>query len=446
MRARVAAVVALAAAVGLHCADSEPPANVLLYVVDTLRADAVGAYTGGESRTPALDGLAREGVLFERAYAPSSWTRASMASLLTGTLPSWHGTEDRSHHLPPDVETLGEVLKRNGYETAFVTANPNVASFFGFAQGFDDVIELYDRRAPGVVVETELVATSEDVGAHALEWLARAPRPFFLVMLSVDPHFPYTPPEELVESGEPLIDNATLAAAELTPELVRRVQRQYRRLYRAEVAFNDRSFAAVLGALRASGELDRTIVVFTSDHGEEFWERGRFGHGFTLHDEVLRVPLVLRYPGSAEPGRRVRRPVGTVDVVPTLLDLLGLEAPGAVRGRSLLEGPPDAARPLVASLDLSGQRWESLREGRWKLLRNRDSGETRLYDTDADPHERAPLRPGADEPARLALARLERDLDAITSRAGGFDHAPPEGAAELPEGVGEALEALGYAE
>ena len=141
------------------------------------------------------------------------------------------------------------------------------------------MIELFDRQEPGRVEDAELIADSAEAGARAASWLAHAERPFFLAMLTVDPHFPYAPPAELIAGSEPLIDmKAALAGPEpVTPEVMKRVRRQYRRLYSAEVARNDISFGSLIQPLRETGELDETIVVFTADHGEEFWEHGRVG-------------------------------------------------------------------------------------------------------------------------------------------------------------------------
>ncbi len=454
MRKRTKLFALLMSIANLQCGQSTrdsdpttPDANVLLYVVDTLRADALGAYGGENARTPAVDRLALEGVLFERAYSPTSWTRPAMASLLTGTLPPYHGTLTRKHHLPQEIETLAEALREQGYATVFITANPNVAAHFGFGQGFDDTIELFDRRTPGRVKDSELIARSAEVDARLEKWLEDAPRPFFVVVLTVDPHFPHTPPDDWVDGDEERLDMDTvLAEKSLSPAMMRRVKSEYLRLYRAEVAFNDDSFGRLIDRLRASGELDETIVVFTADHGEEFWEHGRFGHGYTLHDEVLRVPLVMRFPGIREPGRRVERVVGTVDVLPTILGLLGLPPIAAASGSSLLNEHEHGVDPVFASLSLEGSQLQSVTDGRWKLVLDRKSGVSHLYDTQTDQRENSPVRVNAVGPPAKARSRLLQSLREIAARRSGFDTAGPRGSAKLPEAVGEALEALGYIE
>jgi arylsulfatase A-like enzyme len=276
-------------------------------------------------------------------------------------------------------------------------------------------------------------------GEHAIEWLSSAQRPFLLTVLTIDPHFPYSPPRSFIPGDAALIDVEQSMASNPTRAERLRIREEYARFYRGEVAFNDQSFGTLLDSLRASGELDRTIVVFTSDHGEEFWEHGRFGHGFTLYEEVLHVPLVIRYPQLPEPGLRVKRAVRTVDVVPTLFSLLGLESPPAVAGRSLFEPAGEHPEPVFATLDLEGARFHSLRQGRWKLLVNRETGEKTLFDLEQDPREREPLSPAA----HTAGARLERQLNTIAQRRSGFARS---GAMEVPADVLEALEALGYAQ
>ena len=194
----------------LSAAPTRP--NVLLYVVDTLRADALRSYGNEAASTPHFDAFAAQGVLFENAWANASWTRASVATLLTGLYPWRHRAEGRLERLPEAVTTLGEVLRAHGYATALVTSNPNVGNVFGFDQAFDRVIELYRRRDPGIVRGSELITPSDVVTAEALEWLRSAGRPFFLVVLSTDPHAPYHPPQSFDPQRVPP-DQQLLAAS-----------------------------------------------------------------------------------------------------------------------------------------------------------------------------------------------------------------------------------------
>ncbi len=420
-------------------AEGAAPANVLLYVVDTLRADATGAYGNREIDTPHLDRFAGEGTLFENARANSSWTRPSMASLLTGLLPVRHGTQGRLDVLPGSLDLLSTVLKPHGYHAAFVTANPNVSSVFGFERGFDETVELYSRRAPGRVAAKELVTPSDRVTEAAIDWLKRARRPFLLVVHTIDPHAPYAPPARFDRYGGSYRGPVTADPQWLhRKDLGAGDRARIRSLYEGEISFNDESLGALLGWLRAAGELDRTLAVLTSDHGEEFYEFGRRGHGESLAEAVLRIPLIVRFPASPRVGRGVRV-TGTaqlIDVLPTVLDLLGLEVPAGLDGRSLF-GAAQASRPAFASLVLDGASLHAVWGFPWKLVRDLRTGESSLYRVDGASEVAAPRDP---EASGLREA-LGGELDAYLARSGGPSRQAAPG---LPEDVKDALRALGY--
>lgn len=213
-------IAALAAASLLGCGTEPAPANVLLYTVDTLRADSLACYGNERVATPHIDRLAAEGWLHPNAWANSSWTRSSMASLFTGRYPRRHGVMGRADALPGSLATLGDQLQARGYATAFITANPNVGSVFGFQQGFGEIMELYRRRTKGTVGPTELIARSDEITDRAIEWLGHSQRPFYLAVLSVDPHAPYAPPVRFDRYGgdytAPSMAACTLSTAALS--------------------------------------------------------------------------------------------------------------------------------------------------------------------------------------------------------------------------------------
>ena len=416
---------------------------MILYVADTLRADALGCYGNEAGPSPELDALAAEGLLFENAFAPSSWTRASMASLLTGTHPRVHGAEDRDQALGDEARLLSEVLRDEGYATCLVTTNPNIGRFFRFDQAFDTFVELYDRREAGKVRTRELVTTADVVTDRALEWIADAPRPFLLVLLAIDPHSPYEPPPAFDRFGDPAASEVDGRPPAINRNDLSAADRErIRSLYHGEVAFNDAEVGRLVRALREDGTLDRSVFLFTSDHGEEFWERGDRGHGKTLHDEVLRVPLLLRYPPRVVPGRRGDL-VGTVDVAPTLLELAGARGRLAGDGRSLLG---DARRDVVfASLNLDGCHLLSARTPEWRLIVDVETGERRLErpgdakgaDHAAEEAEAVARLDGTLREHLLAVGRLRQELH-------GAGAAPTVDEGELPEEVRRELKALGY--
>ncbi|MYC09996.1 MAG: sulfatase, partial [Holophagales bacterium] len=336
--ALAAALVACGA--GLPDATSEPRRpNIVLYVVDTVRADRLGAYGYEKPTSPRLDAFAAGAVLFENAYAQSSWTRPAVASLFTGLLPPAHRTVGRRSVLPEDAVTLAEILAANGYEGMGLVRNPNVSRAFGFAQGFTR-FRSEDRERDETMLDRVRLWLDERQHADG---------PFFLFLHAIDPHGPYDPApefEEMFEAGGAPAQYRTvryllrLNRGEVEPEPG--TAEALSRLYDAEVAQNDDAFGELLDELLVRGLDEDTAVIYVSDHGEEFAEHGRWEHGLSLYEEVLRVPLVMRLPGV--PPRRVAEPAQHVDVLPTLLGYVGIEAP-PTDGRDLLAARRRRAAP-----------------------------------------------------------------------------------------------------
>jgi arylsulfatase A-like enzyme len=445
LRSALLCSVLLAAAVACGSAEdaSRNRPNVLLYIIDTLRADGL-ADEGQGAHTPHIDELAQNGVRFNQAFANSSWTRASVASILTGLAPWRHGAEGRDDALAAEVVTLAVHLERAGYDCALVSANPNVSRVFGFGRSFGSVRELFARRSTGDVRGRELITPSNVVTEEALDWIDTAGRPFCLVVLSIDPHAPYAPPGAFAPDvprqlgGFKALNSKAATAAD---------REAARALYRGEVAFNDSSLGELLEALRGRELFEDTLTIVTSDHGEEFWEHGRRGHGKSLSDEVLRVPLVFHHPASERltPGRASDRLAQLVDVVPSILDLLELPAPDDLDGRSLFSPSIEADRPALAALRLDGADLLTARLHPWKVVWNRRDGVRQIRNLDAPALGGEP-GVNATESADAAngpVSRLVKVLQAIDA-----NRSPDRGAPvlELPRDVEESLEALGYLE
>jgi arylsulfatase A-like enzyme len=439
---------ALAALVA--CREAMPPAprpNILLYVVDTLRADGLGIYGNQRASTPHFDAFAREGVVFEDAWANSSWTRASMSSLLTGLLPWHHRAERRDDRLPEEVATLATHLGKQGYSCGMVTANPNVGSVFGFQRASGSLIELYKRRKFGKVKGGELNAPSNVVTRKAIAWLDRATPPFCLVVLAIDPHSPYKPPARF-DPGT--LRDRSEADGDFKWLLFRKTsaddRARIRELYQAEIAFNDESFGHLIDALRKRGLLRNTVAVVTADHGEEFWEQGRRGHGKSLSEQVLRVPLMIRYPRDSRlrAGSRITRPVQLVDVLPTLLDLAGAPALEGIDGGSLLRPTEDDPAPILSGLSLDGRELLAARQYPWKLVWDREEDSFALYDLRIPAPEVAPVSPASGPEAGAAARRLRLALEASIATDTHGDTPSRSTVTELPADVEESLRALGY--
>jgi arylsulfatase A-like enzyme len=413
----------------MSCTERRP--NVVIYVVDALRADALGTYGNRVVATPALDQLAAEGVLFENAAAPSSWTRPSMTSLLTGLNPDRHGVLTRIHALAPELGLLSEAFREAGYATGAFVTNPNLGHFYGFARGWDDYVELYARDKVGRIEPSELVTRSDQLNVPVFEWLERTRQPFLLLVFSIDPHWPYTPSPQ----SEQLIRRRLRGSKLDVPGDVRgRLRRYY-----AEVAFNDQSFGRLLDQLRRHGLYQETIVLFTSDHGEEFLEHGHGGHGWTLYEPAIRVPLVLRAPGRVAKGTRVSTRVGLADIFPTLLDLAEIPAPPGLDGRSLLEQQPTVPPHSFAWLQLDEHSAASVVDFPWKLLIDPENRRGTLFNLEWDPGETSDLSARhAQRAALLRAALLRRVL------AGRGQPLPVGIPGRLSKADREALEALGY--
>lgn len=428
------------------CEASPPPPNVLLYVIDTLRSDSLEPYGHPRIETPAAVRLASEGVLYERAYAQSSWTRPSITSILTGLEPDHHGVETREDQAPESLAFLAETFRERGYTTAAILTNPNVGRFFGFDQGYDEFIELYSYRGTGIVSSWGRRERSDKVTERAIEWIDGVREgPFFLFVLTTDPHFPYRPPEEFDRFPPPRRPRS----APRPPAGHFRWERM-RTAYLGEIAFNDDSLGRLMDHLRRSGRYEHTVVALTSDHGEEFGEHGDLQHGRTLYEEVVRVPLILRGPGIPR-GRRVATPVPLVDLHPTLLHAAGLPIPDGLAGAVLPPMGDPKKRMIYGRLDLDGRMGEMLIDPPWKLVSFAGTGggdevATRLFDLEEDPGERSDLR--GDRPERVAAMEALLRLRAARSRGPESEQdAPQRGPLpDMPTDVRAGLEALGYLE
>lgn len=378
--------------------------DVLVYMIDTLRSDRLGCYGHPGGLTPEIDAFAAKAVVFESSIAQSSWTKSSVASLLTGLWPPEHGALKRTHRLSDEVLTLPEILSEAGYATAAFVTNPNVTAAFGFDQGFEDFTDLGIEARSNEVTEAVLAYLDQRMDE----------RPLFLYVHTLDPHDPYNPPPDerarfapQVAVGNPamhrILNDFQAGRREVKPRLVA----QLASLYEAEIATNDRSFGVLLEGLKSRGLYDGSWVAVVADHGEEFYEHQHFRHGRALYAESLHVPLILKAPGMKE-GRRVREPVQHIDFLPTLLDALRLPRPDGLYGRNLLE--PLAPVPIFSYLHLDGPPRLSVSVDGWKLIVRREGGgfsAPQLFDLRSDPGEQDDLA-ARDDVRRGYLATLLR--------------------------------------
>ncbi len=450
-RAGLATLAAAALVGGAGCAGDRP--NVIVVVVDTLRADRVGVAGGRRGLTPFLDSLGESGVIFPNAYSTSSWTNPAVASLFTSRYPSQHRVTTFESRLADAEETLAERLRAAGWRGLGVVGNFRLTQALGFAQGFDVWFSrLFARKATTQQLAQDTIRYYD---RHVARFFWRRWQPLLLYLQPMEPHAPYDPPAEARRAfarppGPGTSESEAMAKVisiprwdALSPDEVAYVES----LYDAEVAALDARLRRLFTRLRTRGLLDHAIVVVTADHGEEFGEHGGFLHGFALYEESVRVPLIMTGPGLPA-GRVVRDEVSLVDVAPTVLELLGLPPEPRFEGRSLLSRLGDGdATDVVLELPPTGSVIDARRHSAGllydgiKVLATRRSREgSEAFDLRHDPAEMHPDPPAIAQEATMLRARLERRRHALATRAGTAE------TGVIDAGTRERLRALGYAE
>jgi arylsulfatase A-like enzyme len=400
--------------------------NVILIIADTLRSDAVD-WTGAQPEAAGgFATLAKDGVVFDHTYSQASWTRPSIATILTGVYPSVHGTVHKMDFLPDSVLTVAEALKAQGYWTAGFTTNINVAPVFNFQQGFDEFhylepsfyfwatdsatkLAIYkglrvgrERFLSNRMYYEHYYQDAAIVDRHLQKWLdQRPPEPFFLLIHYMDPHDPYF---EHPYNGHGV-------ARVMTPSPAPERARELHDLYMEGVHYLDGYVKRLVERLRNDGLYDRSVIAFTADHGEEFHEHGGWWHGTALYQEQVHVPLVIKRAGASTGGGRRSDLARSIDIAPTLFAAARLPQPETFLGVDLFGTRVE--EPLLAEEDLEGNRLTSIRSGDWKLIianpgNPRGLAPTELYNLAQDPEESRNLAAG--ESARVSdlLAQLER--------------------------------------
>lgn len=459
--------------------------DVIVIVLDTVRAASMSAYGYHRPTTPTFDELSTEGALYLDATSPSTWSLPSHASLFTGWFPSAARAHREHRVLGRGLPTLAEVFHRNGYETLCFTANPHISDGLGLTRGFMWSDRAYLSGLAGRsftfiyrVLDLLGVSASDkgggEVAGNFERWVADRDRegpPVFAFLNFLEAHFPYhqVPAGFLAEFTDRSPHDLRRFSLEtfgaqfgrrLTTEEALAAVRPTTDMYDAGVLYSDHLLARVVSALREAGTLDETVLVVLADHGELLGEHHVFGHGQSLHQPDLHVPLFIRYPSRIDGGTRVESPVSTVGVYASVLELAGIEPPGPLHVGSLLPdsdtttagGRPVIAErfrtpraPVAAGAPLaSNLRYRVYRSGDWKLVED-ETGARFLFDLDADPGETNDL--AASAPQRLAT--LQEELAVWAERLGlpALDAEVEAGAEpELDAATRERLESLGYVE
>ena len=426
------------------------PSLVVLYLIDTLRADHLTGFGYQRNTSPSLVKLMEDAVVFDNALAQSSWTKSSVGSILTGLLPWSHGAERLRDAMITNLEIMPEILGREGFRSAAFIANGMIGEPFGFNRGW----ERFEMMP-------ESLATAADVHRSALSWLDTLDptSPALLYLHTVEPHTPYDPPPIGEDEMAPQeVDRAVgsveamrrLAASTSAPDpsLVSTLID----LYDAEIAAADRELADLIDDLRSRNRFDDTLIVVVSDHGEEFFEHQGWTHGRTLHRESLHVPLIIRFPRGWSAGTRVTTRVQHIDLLPTLLDYLGIETPPELSGSSQLCAIEAAAstvdldceglspRAIFSGIHYYGNHWVGVVAGDWKLIVDRvDSLDktVQLFDLVRDSAETDNLAAAYPATAGYLTSLIRGELARNSHRDGSVE-------VELDRETEKRLEALGY--
>jgi arylsulfatase A-like enzyme len=433
--------------------------NLLLVIVDTLRADHLGSYGHARETSPAIDAFAKTAIRFDRAYAAAPWTKPSVASMITGRYPAVLGIDNIFSRLPQSAVTLAETLHASGYRTAGVVSHVMLSNKWemGFGQGYETYIET-EARGHRHISTTRVT----DQAIALLEGFASGADPFLLFVHYFDPHFDYL---DHADTGFASVRSDSLDGTESIIDLRERIDELspadfafLRDRYDEEIRHTDTGVGRLLAAL-ARLDLERdTAVVFASDHGEQFGEKGWIGHTPTLYEMVVRVPLIIRPPGGVTGPHVVDQPVSLVSLMPTMLEMLGVEStdPG-FQGRSfanwlLDDGRAEADAPtedvfIEIDFPLQDPRISPVRllrramvGKRFKLIVDDAIESVELYDIESDPDERtdvANIYPGVrDRMLRELRARIASSRAQVAAAE----------SIELSDAELEVLRKLGYVE
>lgn len=426
----------------------EDPPNVILISLDSLRADHLGVYRYDRETSPAINQLASDATVFERAVAPTPWTLPTHVSLLTSQYAHTHQVDRLNRSLPRNTLTLTSALKSADYSTHAIVSGPLLQARYGMDNGFD---AYDDTLARGSNRASHSKVTGEAMVTQVSRFLGSAEPPFFLFAHYWDAHYDYNPPDRYARRFDPEYSGKVspvdfIRNKAINKNMERRDLDHLIALYDAEITWVDTQVGKLVAALKQSGHYENSIIILTADHGDEFFEHGEKGHQHSLYEELLHVPLIMKFP-DVEGGGRIPSRVSLIDVMPTVLDALGLDIPHGTQGRSvwpLLRGESQPERTIFAETNrtrkdigdpVQSKSW-AVYEGRFKLIVfAKDRYPPELYDLDADPGETHNLVGTVDhEPY---LRRLQDWLRSTPVHAPGHE-------IELDEETANELESLGY--
>lgn len=396
---------------------SKEISNVLLISIDTCRADFLGCYGYNRNTTPNIDELAKTGILFENVISPVPLTLPAHTSMMTGTVPPYHGIHDNpDYKVAQSNVTLAEILRDNGFATGAVISSIIMDSQFGLNQGFDSYSDRFENSFQTIGLNER---RAEEVSEFGLQWLEQHQKEkFFLFLHYYDPHYDYVPPE---------------------PFATRFVENPYA----GEIAYTDYCIGKVINKLKESGLYDSTMIIVTADHGEMLEEHGESSHGFFIYQSAIKVPLVIKPAGKSKP-QRINHIVGLIDIVPTVCSMLGIKAPADIQGRNLSEHlfgnkswykERDMYCESLYPTKYNANSLLGIANGRWKYIQ---TTEPELYNLINDPRESNNLIEQKPQLARILQDRLKQILEQTIREKSA------ESKLVLDERVAKSLESLGY--
>lgn len=389
-----AVVVVVALILWPRLARPRTPPDIVLIVVDTLRADHLGCYGCDRNTTRNIDKFAREAILFRNAISPAPWTLPSVATILTSQYPCVLGVRDKLMKIDNRFPLLPELLKQHDYQTHGIISHVALSAHLGFGRGYDIYDEDCSLGHEGV--------SSPEITRKAISFLRKKhEKPFFLFVHYFDPHYNYILHRRYnyypsyigrVKSGQPIYELWHMRFGLSRDDINYLVS-----LYDSEIAFTDEHIGKLLDELKKQGLYDNSIIIITADHGEEFMERGWIGHTITVHQELILVPLIMKFPGRR--ARVIDSPVGLIDITPTIYNYLRLTAPDDLDGKALdLNPKPGAESRPIFSETFNPQIYQpgvvkpiafrSAISDDWKLILDQENGSKQLYDLSHDPYER----------------------------------------------------------
>jgi arylsulfatase A-like enzyme len=450
---------------------------VIIYLVDTLRADSLGVYRSGRSTSPTLDALAADSVVFEQAYSPAPWTLPSVTSIITSTFSCEHGMEVPTAKLSPEISTLAERMRKASYRTGAYYANPII----GLADSG------LDRGYEAFVLEEDDPVGRNNFSAHARDFFAAVQgEPFFLYLHTIEPHGIQHVPDRFIDlfgrvdpgvkrkiydalqgmnfhyrddfrSDRPLGTTDNTSDQLKTRSELEALKPDFEVLYSASVRWADANVARTINEIKQAGLWDKALFIFLSDHGEELGDHGGWFHGQSVYEELVHVPLIMHFPGGKYAGKRITSPVSLVDIMPTVLDFVGsLDDCEGCRGQSLLPLLSDNTdrsleQSVIPSMRLNQQGYFKpsadargninvvLRQGAWKTIWNAEVENAELYNLEEDEFETTNVRDQNEQLSAQHAAAGKEWLENCFTNAQRVDESN-----ELDEETKEKLRALGY--